>query len=92
MVEIPRTLQTSKSKSSSKYTEDVYKMLKYLFDIFVQSCGRIFQQTVGLPMGTNCAPILADLFRHSYEADFIPDVIRKKEYRLARSFNLISAI
>ena len=39
-------------------------------------------------MGTNCAPLLADLFLHSYEADFIADLIRKKEYRLARSFNL----
>ena len=29
-----------------------------------------------------------DLFLHSYDADFIADLIRKKEYRLARSFNL----
>ena len=31
----------------------------------------VFQQTVGIPMGTNCAPVLADLFLYSYEADFI---------------------
>ena len=24
--------------------------------------GRVYQQTVGIPMGTNCAPLLADLF------------------------------
>ena len=24
--------------------------------------GRVFQQTVGISMGTNCAPLLADLF------------------------------
>jgi len=24
--------------------------------------GRVFQQTVGIPMGTNCATLLADLF------------------------------
>ena len=78
------------SKSSSKYTEeDVYKMLEFLIDnIFVQYGGLVFQQTVGIPMGTNCAPLLADLFLHSYEVDFIADLIRKKEYRLARSFNL----
>lgn len=64
-------------------------MLEFLIDnIFVQCGGRVFQQTVGIPMGTNCAPLLADLFLHSYEADFIADLIRKKEYRLARSFNL----
>ena len=28
-----------------------------------------FQQRVGIPMGTNGAPLLANLFRHSYEAD-----------------------
>ena len=39
-------------------------------------------------MGTNCAPLLAVLFFHTYEADFIADLIRKKEYRLSRSSNL----
>jgi len=24
--------------------------------------GRVFQQTVGIPIGTNCATLLADLF------------------------------
>jgi hypothetical protein len=33
--------------------------------------GRVFQQTVGIPMDTNCAPLLSDLFLYSYEADFI---------------------
>ena len=46
-----------------------------------------FQRTVGIPMGTNCAPVLADLILHSCEADLIADPIRKKVYRLA-SFNL----
>ena len=27
--------------------------------------GRVFQQTVGIPMGTNCVPLLADLFLHT---------------------------
>ena len=64
-------------------------MLEFLIhNKFVQCGGRVFQQTVGIPTGTNCAPLLADLFLHSYEADFIADLIGKKEYRLARSFNL----
>ena len=38
-------------------------MLEYLIDnIFVEFGGRIFQQTIGIPMRTNCAPLLADLF------------------------------
>ena len=31
----------------------------------------IYQQNVGVPMGTNCAPLVADLFLYSYEADFV---------------------
>ena len=50
--------------------------------------GCIFQQTFGIPMGTNCAPLLANLFLYSYEADFIYGLLKKNEKKLARSFNL----
>jgi hypothetical protein len=48
--------------------------------------GRGFQQTVGIPMGTICATLLADLFLYSYEADFIQGLLKKIEKKLARSF------
>jgi hypothetical protein len=47
----------------------------------------LFQQTVGIPMGTNCPPPLAALFLYSYEADFIRGLLKKNEKTLARSFN-----
>ena len=52
------------SDAPQKYSDaDVIKMLEYLIDnIFVEIGGRIFQQTIGIPMGTNCAPLLADFF------------------------------
>ena len=37
-------------------------------------------------MGTNCA-LLADLFLYSYEANFIQELLKKNEKKLARSFN-----
>jgi hypothetical protein len=44
-------------------------MLEFLIDnIFVSFGGTLFQQVVGIPMGTNCAPLLADLFLYSYES------------------------
>jgi len=46
-----------------------------------------FQHTVGIPMGTSCAPLLADLFIYSYEADFIQGLLKKNEKKLARCFN-----
>ena len=61
---------------------DIINMLEFLIDnIFVIFGGRVFQQTVGIPMGTNCAPLLADLFLYSYEADFIQGLLKKKEKR-----------
>ena len=63
-------------------------MLEFLIDnIFVMFGGRVFQQTVGIPMCTTCAPLLADLFLYSYEADLIQGLPKKNEKKLARSFN-----
>jgi hypothetical protein len=63
-------------------------MLEFLIEnIFVIFGGRVFQQTVGIPMGTQCAPLLADLFLLSHEADFIQGLLKKNEKKLARSFN-----
>ena len=53
------------SDSKHKYSEyiDIIKMLEFLVDnIFVVFAGKVFQQIVGIPMGTNCAPLLADIF------------------------------
>jgi hypothetical protein len=63
-------------------------MLDFLIDnIFVTFGRHVFQQTVGIPMGTNCAPLLADLFLYYYEADFMQELLRKKDKKLAISFN-----
>ena len=58
------------TEARQKYTEvEVIKMVHFLVDnIFVELGGYIYQQIVGIPMGTNCAPLLADLFLYSYEA------------------------
>ena len=65
-----------------------FKVMLLLIDnLFVIFGGRVFQQTVGIPMGTNSVPLLADLFLYSYEADFIQEPLKKNEKKLARSFN-----
>ena len=77
------------TSSKNKYTEDdIIKMLNFLIDnIFVVFGGIVFQQTIGIPMGTNCAPLLADLFLYSYEAEYIQHLISNKQKKLAASFN-----
>ena len=64
-------------------------MLEFLIDnIFVFFGGILFQQVVGIPMGTNCAPLLADLFLYSYESEFLQKLV--KERRFMRLEPLIS--
>ena len=72
------------------YTADnICKMIEFLIDnIFVQFGGHLFRQVIGIPMGTNCAPLLADLFLYSYENEFLDNMINGGHRRLARSFNL----
>ena len=43
---------------------------------------------VGIPMGTNCAPLLADLFLYSYENEFLDKFIKEGKRKLASKFNL----
>jgi hypothetical protein len=38
-------------------------------------------------MGTNCAPLLADLFLYSYEAEFILKLLHEKNKPLAVALN-----
>ena len=73
--------------STKMFSEtDNFNMLEFLIDnIFVLFGGRVFQQTFDIPMGTNCAPLLAVLFLYSCEADFI--LLQKNEKKVARSFN-----
>ena len=55
-------------------------MLEFLIDnIFVSFRGILFQQVVGIPMGTNCAPLLADLFLYSYESEFLQKLVKDKK-------------
>ena len=45
--------------------------LVYLLDtIFIRFGTKLYRQTIGIPMGTNCAPLVADLFLFCYERDF----------------------
>ena len=80
------------TNSKTFYTEkDIIGMLDFLIDnIFVEFGGRIFQQSTGIPMGTNCAPLLADLFLYSYEAEFIQNLVKQKKVSVAKTFNLTS--
>ena len=71
----------------NKYTaNDICKMIEFLVDnIYVRFGGQLFQQMIGIPMGTNCAPLLADLFLYSYENEFLINLLRKAKKSLLES-------
>ena len=87
VLERDRSYFVKHHSDSTKKFSDIFNMLEFLIDnIFVLFGGRVFQQT-GIPMGTNCDLLLADLFLYSYEADFLQRLLKKNEKKLARSFN-----
>ena len=50
---------------------------------------KVFQQIVGIPMCTYCAPLLADIFLYSYKAEFIQSLLSSGKKKLASQFNVI---
>ena len=61
-------------------------MIEFLVDnIYVRFSGQRFQQMVGIPVGTNCAPLLADLFLYSYENEFLDKLLRIAKESLLES-------
>ena len=56
-------------------------------NIYVQFEGMVHQQIVGIPMGTNCAPLIADLFLFCYQRDFMSNLHKSKQYDLIDMFN-----
>ena len=55
-------------------------------NIYVQFEGMVYQQILGIPMGTNCAPLIADLFLFCYERDFMSNLHKSKQYDLTDMF------
>ena len=45
---------------------------------------------VGIPIGKNCAPLVADLFLFCYERDFMKKLFSDKQADVIKAFNLTS--
>ncbi len=63
--------------------QNLYKPSHFLQIIYVKFGDNIYGQTLGIPMGTDCVPLLADLY--TYEYDFIDSLILL--IHLAKKFN-----
>ena len=54
-----------------------------LFLLFTQ----LYRLLVGIPMGTNCGPLIADLFPFCYERDFMMSLSDDKQADVIDAFN-----
>ena len=65
--------------------------LHYLVDnIFIRFGSNLYRQIVGIPMGTNCAPLVADLLLFCYERDFMLSLSDNNQSDIIDAFNSTS--
>ena len=66
-------LQTSEEHKKYIWScQKVCEAVTFLLDnIYIRFSTKLYRQIVGIPMGTNCAPLVADLFLFCYERDFL---------------------
>ena len=92
---VRRTVYTAKFITEGKLANlqsVVYKTIvwqTYLLDnIFIRFGTKLYGKNIDIPMGTNCAPLVADLFLFCYERDFMK--LFSPEIRLTLSMLSIS--
>ena len=61
-----------------------------LVNIFIRFGTKLYRQIVGIPMGTKCAPLIADLFLFCYERVFMASLSFNKEAEIIQAFNSTS--
>ena len=73
------------------YFQNVCDALSYLLDnIYIRFGNKLYRQIVGIPIGTNCAPHVADLFLFCYERDFMTSLSDDYQADIIEAFNSIS--
>ena len=71
--------------------QNVCDALTFLLDnIFIRFCTKLYRQVFGIPKGTNCAPLVADLFLFCYERDFMMSLSDDKQADVIDAFNTTS--
>ena len=54
---------------------------------FITFGTKLYRQTIGIPMGTNCAPLVTALFLFCYERDFMKSLSRENQADIIEAFN-----
>ena len=65
-------------------------LIYFLHNIYIRFGTKLYRQIVGIPMGTNCAPLVADLFLFCYERDFMTFLSDVKQAEIIEAFKSTS--
>ena len=83
----------SKNESRSKNVfccsmDNLIQCINIIIDnSYVSFHDKLYRQIVGVPMGTSCAPYLANLFLHVYEYDYLKCLISNGDVDTARKLS-----
>ena len=61
------------------------------YNIFIRFGSKLYRQIVGIPMVTNCAPLVADLFLFCYKRDFMLSLSDNNQTDIIEAFNSTSS-
>ena len=71
--------------------QNIWEAFVYLLDnIFIIFGTKVDRQSIGIPMGTNWAPLVADLFLFCYERDLIKSLSWENQADIIKAFNFTS--
>ena len=78
------TLANEKKSSFSLTAQQLIECVNFIIDqSYISYKGEIYRQCIGVPMGTNCAPHVANLFLHTYEYKYINHLVATGRTALA---------
>ena len=61
------------------------------YNIFIRFGSKLYRQIVGIPIVTNCAPLVADLFLFCYKRDFMLSLSDNNQTDIIEAFNSTSS-
>ena len=71
----------------------MYMMPYHIFwikNIYIRFGKKLYKQIVSIPMGTNCAPLVSDLFLFCYERYFMTSLSNNNQADIIEAFNSTS--
>ena len=70
--------------------KNVYNIVRHYFLRKFRFETKLYRQIVGISMGTNCAPLVADLFLYCYERDFMDSLNHDNQDDVIEAFSSTS--